>query len=179
MGDVIFEDLLVSEAELRRPVVKLAEDGVPETPVYEPEGSVLQVRITPAASGSEDDLLGRVENATEVCYVLPGDVRVADRLVVHAGQTALAEDTEAGTTVLVVGDTSELRDGQQVEIGGAEVEEVTIVSVAADSITVSPALSAEHAAGDRVTVLERHEVLAVEDAAGAGHHLRLALRAVR
>ncbi|MEA3400640.1 MAG: hypothetical protein U9R79_05275 [Armatimonadota bacterium] len=175
MVDATFRELMTGEAAVMRPDVDLDGEGGLKTPVYEEVQSGVRVRIARARTDSEDDLLGRAEDISHVAYGEVVDVRPADRLVTRPVQTALAEDVESGATELPVASTDGLHDGQDVEIG-AIVEERVITVVGASSITVSPALEAEHSAGEAVRVVEQYEVVAVEDAAGAGHHLRMMVR---
>jgi hypothetical protein len=170
MADATFEALLTEIAQIARPVVLLDADGGPATPIYEPTGESVRVRIAPARAGSRDGLLGRTEEATHVIYAAPADLRVADRLIVRPVVTSLSADVEAGASVLPVTATEGLRDGQRVEIGG---EELTVAAVGAGEIRVTPAVTSDYEAGEALSVVVRYEVLGVADEAGAGHHLRL------
>jgi len=168
--DRTFAGLLTATAEVMRPTVELDAEGGPKTPVYEKTGQSVRVRITPARSSSEDDLLGRTEDVTHVVYAEPADIRVADRLVTRPVTTALNEDVDAGATVLPVTSTAGIRDGQTVEIGG---DEATVLEVETDALTVAPGVSVAYDEGEDVCVVERYQVQGVEDAAGMGHHLRV------
>ena len=170
MADATFEALLTEIAQIARPVVLLDADGGPATPIYEPTGESVRVRIAPARAGSRDGLLGRTEEATHVIYAAPADLRVADRLILRPVTTALSDDVEAGASVLPVAATEGLRDGQRVEIGD---EELTVASVGAAEIRVTPAVTRDYEAGEAVSVVVRYEALGVADEAGAGHHRRL------
>lgn len=168
--DATFEALLTGTAQIARPSVALDGEGGPRTPVYAPTGESARVRITPARSGSSDGLLGRTEEATHVIYARPADIRVADRLVVRPVTATLSEDVEARATELPVTSVEGFRDGQRVEIGD---EELTVTAVSANVLAVTPGVAEAYEKGEAVSVLARYEVLGVEDAAGAGHHLRI------
>ncbi|MFO8079047.1 MAG: hypothetical protein R6V07_01970 [Armatimonadota bacterium] len=168
--DATFEDLLTATATIARPRVELDADGGPRTPVYEPTGESARVRITPARSGSRDGLLGRVEDVTHVIYTEPADIRVGDRLVIRRVVTELSEDVDGGATELPVRSTADIRDGDRVEIG---TEERIASAVTGESVTIASALAGSYEEGEAVRVVERYEVLGVEDAGGMGHHLRL------
>ena len=170
MADATFEALMTESAQIARPVVLLDADGGPATPIYEPTGESVRVRIAPARAGSRDGLLGRTEEATHVIYATPEDVRVADLLIVRPMVTSLSADVDAGVSVLPVTATEGLLDGQRVEIGD---EELTVAAVGAGEIHVTPALAGEYEAGEALTLVVRYEVLGVADEAGVGHHLRL------
>lgn len=169
-GDATFAELLTATAEIARPVVALDADGAPKTPTYEPTGESARVRITPARSTSEDDLLGRVEDDAYVIYAESADIRMGDRLVTRPVTTALSEDVEAGAALLPVESTDGLRDGRAVEVAGLEF---TVLAVEGDSIRVTPLVLLSLEEGESVSVVVRYEVLAVKDVAGAGHHLRV------
>lgn len=169
-ADATFEALLTATAQITRPRVDLDAEGGPKTPVYEPTGESVRVRIVPARSGSEDDLLGRTEDVTHVIYAMPADIRMGDRLVTRPVTTALSEDVDAGATALPVADTDGILDGQRVEIGP---EELTVTAVSGNALSVTPALASGYEEGEAVSVVMRHEVLGVEDAAGMGHHLKM------
>lgn len=168
--DATFSRLLTATAEITRPDVELDADGGPKTPAYHATGESARVRITPARAGSEDGLLGRTEEVTHVIYAPPADIRMGDRLVTRPVTTVLTADVEAGETELPVARTAGIRDGQSVQIGA---EEPTVMSVTAEAIVVTPGVASAHEEGEAVSVVERYEVLGVEDAAGMGHHLRL------
>lgn len=168
--DATFEALMTDTAEIARPTVSLDGEGGPKTPVYEPTGESAPVRVTPARSGSEDALLGRTEDVDYVIYATPADIRVSDRLITRPIRTVLSDDVDAGATELPVTSTSGILDGQRVEIGE---EEMTVTGVGAEALTVTPAIAQGYDEGEAVSVVVRYEVLGVEDAAGAGHHLRV------
>ncbi len=177
--DAAFERLLTDEATITRPQVELDGEGGPKTPRYEDTGTTVRVRIVAAGTASEDDLLGRTEDVTHLVYAEVADVRPSDRLVTRPGATTLSEDAGAGATVLAVACTSGFLDGQRIEVGAGDcADEVTVVSVGEGELTVSPGLAEGHVEGEAVCVLQRYEVMAVEDEAGAAHHLRMAVRRV-
>ncbi len=168
--DSVFADLMTGTAEVARPTVELDGDGGPKTPTYDMTGQSVRVRVTPARSTSEDDLLGRMKDTTHVIYAEPADIRMGDRLVTRPVTTVLTEDVVAGDSVLRVRSTTGMRDGQTVVIGG---EEKTVLSVGAETLTVTPVMAGDRDEGEAVSVVVRYEVLGVEDAAGMGHHLRV------
>ncbi|MGI5820362.1 MAG: hypothetical protein ACOX9R_19920 [Armatimonadota bacterium] len=168
--DATFRGLLLATAEITRPDVTLDAEGGPRTPTYHPTGASARVRITPARAGSEDGLLGRMEEVTHVIYAMPADIRIGDRLVTRPVTTALSEDVEAGETELPVACTDGIRDGGRVRVGG---DELTVMSVTAGAVVVRPGVAIACEEGEAVSVVERYEVLGVKDAAGMGHHLRL------
>lgn len=170
MGDAVFMELLTETATVLRPRVALDDDGAPKTPAYERTGDEVRLRVMPGRIASADGLLGRTEDATRVVYAEMADLRPADRLEARPVRTELADDADAGETTLPVESVAGLLDGQRVVVGD---EEVTLVAVGVDEVTVTPGLAADHEAGEAVEVLVRYEVLTVEDEAGAGHHLRL------
>ncbi len=170
-GDATFVALLDQTAQIARPVVELSGDGVPKTPTYEATGECVPMRVTPGSGDSEDDLLGRVADATHVIYTTPADIRVADLLVTRPVTTALSDDVQAGDTALPVEDTDGIVDGQRVEIGQEELE---VQTVGADAVTVTTGLEQGYEEEEPLSVIVRYEVLGVEDEAGAGHHLRIA-----
>ncbi len=177
MTDAIFRELLTEMATLARPRVELDAEGGPRTPTYDEVATGVAVRIAPAATASEDDLLGRTEEVTHVAYLEPIDLRPSDRLVTHPVATTLAEDVEAGAMTLPVASVAGFLDGQSVEIGsGGGVEERVVVTVGSDELSVADGLDAGHGEGAPVRVVRRFEVIAVEDEAGMGHHLRAAVR---
>jgi len=177
MADTTFHELLIHEAEVQRPSVELDADGAPKTPVYVTQAASANCRLAPASAVSSDDLLGRDEDATHVVYMQPMDLRAGDRLCLRPVRTELTEDAEAGDTVLAVGDTAGLWVGLEIEIGPADEAEVAeVVSAAGVALTVTPALAADHDAGQPVCHIRRYEVLTVEDEAGAGHHLKAVVK---
>jgi len=179
MGDAIFRELLTETATVERPTVELDGDRAPRTPRYEELAVGVAVRLTPARTVSEDGLLGRSEDVTQVAYLEPMDLRPADRLVTRPVATVLSEDVEAGTTVLPVADTTGLLQGQSVEVGaGDALEEHVAAAVGAGTVTLAAGLANEHGEGESVRVVQRYGVIEVADEAGAGHHLRAVVRAL-
>ncbi len=176
MADATFDELLTETAQIERPVVELDAEGGPRTPTCQPTGESVRVRIADARTLSERGLLGRAEDVTHVIYARIADLRAADRLVTRPVTTALAEDVEAGESTLPVEATDGIRDGMCVELGA---QEMTVRAVGAGELTVTPPTNADHEAGESVRVIERYLVMAVEDAAGAGHHLRIAAKALQ
>lgn len=177
MTDQVFRNLLIHRAEIGRPRVELDIDGSPATPVFDTVAAALHCRLTPARNVSEDDLLGRAEEATHVLYAEPTDLRANDRVSLRPVTTALTQDASAGQTLLAVETTDELNVGIEVEIGsGGTTEEHTITNVGIDEIEVAPPLDQDHQAGEPVSVVRRYHVLTVQDEAGAGHHVKAALR---
>ena len=176
MADAVFDGLLTETAEIERPEVGLDVEGGPQTPTYQATGETVRVRTADARILSERGLLGRTEDVTHVVYAQISDLRHGDRLLTRPWTTVLTEDVETGVTLLRMVSTEGLRDGQRVALGG---QELTVLAVECDQIRVTPATGASYEAGESVTVLERYLVMAVEDAAGAGHHLRVAAKAVR
>lgn len=170
MADATFEALMTLTAEIARPRVDLDDDGGPKTPVFEATGESVRVRITPARSGSEDALLGRIEDADHVIYAMPADVRMGDRLVVRPVATALSECVDGGATELPVVSTDGIRDGQRIEIGD---DELTVTGVDAARVSVTPGVEAAHEEGEAVRVVVRYGVMGVEEAVGVRHHLRI------
>jgi len=180
MRDASFEDMLTEEVLIRRSTVALDVDGAPQTPTYEELADVVPARLMPASASSDDDLLGRLDEATHVLYVQPFDLRPNDRVVARRSTTELTDDIEQGETLLPVASTAGMWDGAQVEIGSGGTRELrTIVEVRADELVVAPALDAAHGEGEAVSRVRRFDVLAIQDEAGAGHHLRAALREVK
>ncbi len=98
MGDGVFRELLTATATVERPVVELDGDGAPRTPRYEEVVAGVAVRLAPARTVSEDDLLGRTEEVTLIAYLEPMDLRPGDRLVTRPVATVLSEDVAAGAT---------------------------------------------------------------------------------
>ena len=177
MADSTFHAMLIHEVEVQRPSVGLDAEGAPKTPVYATQTADAACRLAPASAVSRDDLLGRDEEATHVVYLEPMDLRSGDRLCVRPVRTELAAKAERDDAVLVVGDTTGLWVGMEVEIGPAgEAELAHVVSATGTALTITPALAADHDAGQPVCQIRRYEVLTVEDAAGAGHHLKATIR---
>jgi hypothetical protein len=177
MTDQVFRNLLIHRVEVGRPRVELDFDGSPETPTFDTVAAALPCRLTPARNVSEDDLLGRAEEATHVLYAEPTDLRAGDRIRLRPVNTTLAEDAGAGETVLMVQTPDELNVGIEVEIGsGQSTEERTITNVGTEEIEVAPALDQDHQTGEPVSVVRQYHVLTVQDEAGAGHHVKAALR---
>lgn len=177
MGDGVFRELLTATATVERPVVELDGDGAPRTPRYEEVVAGVAVRLAPARTVSEDDLLGRAEEVTLIAYLEPMDLRPGDRLVTRPVATVLSEDVAAGATEPAVADTTGLLEGQRVEVGaGTGREEHVIAVVGAGTVTLAEGLAREHAEGETVRVVRRHEVIEVADEVGAGHHLRAVVR---
>ena len=170
MGDAAFNELLTETAEIERAVVELDSEGGPKRPTYERIGEMVRVRIADLRDVSEKGLLGRIEDVTHVIYARIAEVRVSDRLMTRTQMTALAEDVEAGATLLPVESPDGFREAQCVEIG---TEQMTVRSVGDGTLTVTPVTELAYEAGEKVHLIERYAVLAVRDAAGAGHHLRI------
>ena len=178
MTDQVFNSLLIHRAEIGRPKVELDFDGSPGTPTFSTVVTQLPCRIAPAKNVSDDDLLGRSEETTHVLYANPTDIRANDRVSLRLVKASLAEDASAGESILIVQTTNELNTGIKVEIGsGLTTEERTITSVTTDEIEVAPPLNQDHPTGEPVSVVQKYHVLTVEDEAGAGHHVKAALRA--
>lgn len=177
MADQVFGGLLVHEAEVRRPRVELDQDGVPKTPVFEPLVPCVACRLVPARAVSDDDLLGRTQDASHVLYVEPMDLRVADQAVLRPTRTALSEDAMAESHELEVLDSSGLLAGLEIEVGSSGSAETNMIAeVAGTTIVLRDGLGAEHEAGEAVSVLRHYEVLAVQDECGIGHHLRAVVK---
>jgi hypothetical protein len=177
MTDQVFRNLLIHRVEVGRPRVELDIDGSPATPVFDTVAAALHCRLTPATNVSEDDLLGRAEKATHVLYAESTDLRAGDRIRLRPVNTSLAEDASAGETILVVQSADELNAGTEVEIGSGETtEERTITNVGIEEIEVAPPLDQDHQTGEPVSVVRQYHVLTVQDEAGAGHHVKAALR---
>lgn len=177
MGDGVFRELLTATAAVERPKVERDGDGAPRTPRYEELVVGVAVRLAPARTVSEDDLLGRNEAITLIAYLEPLDLRPGDRLVTRPVATVLSEDVAAGAAELPVADTTGLLEGQSVEVGaGDALEEHVVAAVGAGTLTLAAGLAREHAEGEAVRVVRRHEVIEVADEAGAGHHLRAVVR---
>lgn len=177
MSDGIFHELLTETATVERPVVELDGDRAPRTPRYEELAAGVAVRLAPARTVSEDGLLGRSEDLTQVAYLEPMDLRPADRLVTRPVATVLSADVAAGATELPVADTAGVLEGQSVEVGaGNAVEEHVVAQVGSGVVTLAKGLAREHEEGEAVRVVRRYEVIEVADEAGAGHHLRAVVR---
>jgi len=177
MADTVFSSLLVHEAEVKRPRVTLDQDGAPATPVFDTLASGVPCRVAPLTAGSEDDLLGRAQDASHVLYLAPGDLRVADRIVLRPVRTTLAQAAQEGADELEVADSTGMAAGMQIEVGSGETAETKMIAdVAGHTVTLRDGLAAEHDEDDPVSVLRQHEVLAVQDECGIGHHLRAVLK---
>ncbi len=178
MADQTFGNLLIHRVEVGRPRVELDIDGSPETPTFDTVTAALPCRIAPARNVSDDELLGRAQEATHVLYAEPADLRAGDRVCLRPVNTTLTENASAGATLLAVEDANEFNVGVEVEIGSEQsTEEITITNLGTDEIEVAPALTNDHQAGDPVSIVRRYHVLTVQDEAGAGHHVKAALRA--
>lgn len=177
MSDQAFANLLIHRVEIGRPKIELDFDLAPETPTFEIVAAALPCRIAPAKNVSQDDLLGRTEQATHVLYAEPTDLRAKDRVSLRPVSTALTEDAGVGETILTVQSADGFNTGIEVEIGSGETtEERTITSIDTDEIEVAPALDHDQQAGEPVSVVEQYLVLSVQDEAGAGHHVKAVLR---
>ncbi len=177
MTDLAFQSLLIHRVEIGRPRVELDIDGSPVTPVFDVVTALLPCRLAPARNVSDDDLLGRGEEATHVLYAEPVDLRAGDRVCLRPVTTALTEDVSASGTSIAVHSADGFSTGSEVEIGsGEETEERAVVDAAPGEIEVAPALDQDHEAGEPVSVVRRYHVLTVQDEAGAGHHVKAALR---
>ena len=180
MRDASFRKLLIEEVIVRRPSVELGPEGVPYTPTYADVADSVRVRVMPASAVSEDDLLGRLEEATHVLYVEPFDLRENDRIVVRPAATALTEDVQQGATTLPVKSVGGMLEGAQVEIGVGSVRELrTIVGVGCGELEVAPELQEAHEQDEPVSMVRKYDVLTVSDEAGTGHHLRAVLREIK
>ncbi len=177
MADQTFGNLLIHQVEIGRPRVELDIDGSPATPVFDVVEPALPCRLAPARNTSEDNLLGRAEEATHVLYAEPADLRAGDRVCLRPVTTTLTEDASAGGTTIAVQSAEGLSTSSEVEIGsGEETEERAVVDAGPSEIEVAPALDQDHEAGEPVSVVRRYHVLTVQDEAGAGHHVKAVLR---
>jgi len=177
MGDANFQGLLADEVLIRRPAVELDVEGAPQTPTYEQVADGVRARVMPGSAASEDDLLGRLDEATHVLYTQSLDLRTNDRIVVRPVTTELTEDVETGETILPVASTVGMWDSAQVEIGSEADREVrTIIEVRVGELVIASGLDAAHEKGEPVSMVRYYDVLVIQNEAGAGHHLRAALR---
>ncbi len=177
MGDTIFRELLTEVATIARPRVALDGEGVPKTPVYEAVEDGVAVRVGRARTASDDDLLGRDEDVTRVAYLEMTDLRPSDRLTIRTAEALLIADAEVGETVLSVSGTEGFVEGACVVIGAnGYAEEQIVASASGQVLVLMEGLASEHEAGEAVAVARRFEVIAVEDEAGEGHHLRAVVR---
>lgn len=177
MGDAIFRELLTEVGKITRPRVELDMDGGPKTPVYDEVESEVAVRLQPADTASNDDLLGRDEDVTCVAYLEVTDLRSSDRLVLREAETTLLAEAAVGVTELCVTSTKGFTDGAEIVVGSnGGSEEHVVVAVDGTMLTIAEGLKADHSAGETVSVIRRFEVVSVEDEAGAGHHLRAVVR---
>ena len=177
MTDQVFRNLLIHRAEIGRPRVELDFDGSPVTPAFDEVEAALPCRLAAVKNVSEDDLLGRAEEATHVLYAEPTDLRAGDRIRLRPVNTTLVEDAGTGETLLAIDSTDELKVGIEVEIGsGQSTEEHTITNVGTEEIQVAPPLDQDHQTGEPVSIVRQYHVLTVQDEAGARHHVKAALR---
>ena len=177
MGDTVFRELLTEVATIARPRVELDGEGAPKTPSYEAIEHGVAVRVGGARTASDDDLLGRDEDVTHVAYLEPTDLRPSDRLEIRTAESSLAAGADAGETVLSVSSTDGFVEGACVVIGvNATAEEQIVASAGGQVLVIAEGLARGHEAGESVGIVERFEVIAVEDEAGEGHHLRAVVR---
>ena len=107
----------------------------------------------------------------ESAALLLGDL-LTEAKVVDKLQAGVA----AGATQVTVTDGL-LQSGDRMEVGLGECSELnSVVAVEGQVVTLGTALRAAHSAAEPVTAVVVYEVLGVEDQAGAGHHLKLAVR---
>ncbi|MCE5216933.1 hypothetical protein LLH03_07855 [bacterium] len=176
MSDPCLLALMRDVVSIRRP--RVAQTGLGEvlTGVYELAATAVPCALQPRGAKAAETLVGRLEGATHACYLEPCDVQVGDLLTEAKVGDTLQVAVVAGQTQVTVA-VGLLQSGDRVEVGLGECSELnSVVAVDGQQVTLGTALRAAHSVAEPVTAVVVYEVLGVEDQAGAGHHLRLAVR---
>lgn len=176
MSDPCLLALMRDVVSVRRPRVSQRGLGEVLTGVYELAASAVPCALQPRGPRPAETLVGGLEGATHACYLEPGDVRAGDLLTEAKVVDKLQAGVAAGATQVTVTDGL-LQSGDRMEVGLGECSELnSVVAVEGQVVTLGTALRAAHSAAEPVTAVVVYEVLGVEDQAGAGHHLKLAVR---
>jgi hypothetical protein len=176
MTDYLFDEILNRRAHVTRPAVPVGADGLAGEPIYSLVGSVA-LRVRPVRASLDASLLGAWPAATVVAYLEPGVVQALDRVAVVVTATALAAAASAGLTAIGLEEATGLQTGSRLQLtAAADFFETVVETIADTTVTLRDALPTAFPAGASVEAVTSYEVLGVEDAAGAGHHVRAGMR---
>jgi hypothetical protein len=163
-----------------RATVPVSSDLSVSAPVYQRGAEPLAGLVQPVKGQLHRGVGGAWPESTHVAYLQPGSgILPGDRVAEVVQETTLLLEVEAGAEHVWLESSSGIVSGLQVEVGDeVSGERRAVQYVEKQAVQVRPALLREHAAGERVIVLRRFEVVAREDEGGQGHHERLGLREV-
>lgn len=180
MRDACFVQLLHDVVCIWRPQVEVTRELGVRTPVYRLVAEAIPCMIQPASCRVLETVAGRVEQVTHTAYLEPVDLRPGDLLVERTSTATLAEAAHPGDEVVRVVGGSWVAVGDRLQIGAGETSELSLaLSVDGGVIGIGAPLAAPHGQDEPVYRVVSYEVLGVADEAGAGHHLRVELRAMR